>query len=173
MLTFRLNHPNVLAVEGVSLDEKKQLAYVISPWCSNGNLRQWINREADRDINRVNLEDVFRQLLLGIAYLHSLKIVHSDLKPENVVMEVKTTDATDLATSSSSSSSSSSSPPSTIRVTPRICDFGISRADSILATSSLPTAVVFGLTKLYAAPEVEADRRYTVNTMTKSINETN
>lgn len=31
---------------------------------------------------------IFKQIIVGVRYLHSLGIVHRDLKPENVMVEI-------------------------------------------------------------------------------------
>lgn len=83
LIAFNLDHPNILPVEGVIYDLKKQEVYVQTHWCAGGDLRTYLKAQADAK-RTVDLPNLFRQILTGIAYLQSQKIVHCDIKPENI-----------------------------------------------------------------------------------------
>lgn len=70
--------------------------------------------------NERNIAKVFKQILLGVKYLHSNGIVHRDLKMDNLLYS---------SVKSQSSSSSSSSQESPILV--KIADFGLSALASV------------------------------------------
>ncbi|KAF8632158.1 hypothetical protein AX17_004899 [Amanita inopinata Kibby_2008] len=75
-----LNHPNVLRFYGIDHKFSHTLA-LISPYCDNKDVSQYIkyNRNADRI-----------KLLVGVAaglkYLHEKKVVHGDIKSNNIVV---------------------------------------------------------------------------------------
>lgn len=79
----RLNHPNVVKIEAVFVDDDNgflQMAY----YC-NGDLSQFL-------ISQPNLKDAVKQsisrnLLCGLDYLHRMNIVHCDLKPQNIFID--------------------------------------------------------------------------------------
>ena len=68
----------------------------------------------------------------GLVHLHSLAIVHGDLKPANVLLD---NDGR-----------------------PRIADWGLSRVSQGFTCTSTP-ATIAGFTRGYAAPEVQAGQR--------------
>ncbi|KDQ14167.1 hypothetical protein BOTBODRAFT_32952 [Botryobasidium botryosum FD-172 SS1] len=76
-----LHHPNILPFIGsVTLDSK---LYLVSPWMSNGNAAEYINRHPD--VNRVA---ILLQVARGLRYLHARTppVVHGDIKAANVLI---------------------------------------------------------------------------------------
>lgn len=52
-------------------------------YCAGSTLKQWLNYP-DRTASRANRVSVFMQLLKGVASIHSSRILHRDLKPDNI-----------------------------------------------------------------------------------------
>ncbi|KAG8777304.1 hypothetical protein FRC12_000438 [Ceratobasidium sp. 428] len=75
----KCHHPNVLPL--ISLAEFRGGFTTISPWMDNGNVRDYVNKQPGAD--RFNL---CTQIACGLAYLHSVGIVHSDVKGDNVLV---------------------------------------------------------------------------------------
>ncbi|GAB1197071.1 hypothetical protein APSETT444_006355 [Aspergillus pseudonomiae] len=76
-----LHHPNI--VEVVSLCKyKRRLAFVME-YCPHGDLCDLINKKTLRHGDKKCL---FKQMLRGVAYMHSHGIAHHDIKPENMVL---------------------------------------------------------------------------------------
>ncbi|THU99670.1 kinase-like protein, partial [Dendrothele bispora CBS 962.96] len=85
ILWRQLDHPNVLPFLGLYfLDTTKQRVCLISPWMNNGNLRQFLRDSADSSIDRSRV--VVYDIACGLRYLHEKKIVHGDLKGENILI---------------------------------------------------------------------------------------
>ncbi|KAF9781369.1 kinase-like domain-containing protein [Thelephora terrestris] len=76
----RLSHPNVLPVLGIS-PELSPLC-IISEWMSDGNILEFT--WAHPKVNRLRL---LAEAANGLQYLHSANIVHSALKPTNIVID--------------------------------------------------------------------------------------
>ncbi|KAF8331647.1 kinase-like domain-containing protein [Cantharellus anzutake] len=94
---------------------------LVSNWCDGGDVTTFLKRSPQAD----------RQALIcgiacGLEYLHSKKVVHGDMKPDNVVMGDKST--------------------------PQLCDFGLSFITSD-KTTFLHASSMFA-TGRYLAPEV-------------------
>lgn len=80
----RLNHPNILPLYG-TCDEEMWLSeapVLVSPWMSNKSVDQYIaNNPATRRLPLV------RGVAAGLEYMHSMRIVHGDLKGPNVLID--------------------------------------------------------------------------------------
>ncbi|KAE8372094.1 kinase-like domain-containing protein [Aspergillus bertholletiae] len=76
-----LHHPNI--VEIVSLcKHKSRLAFVME-YCEHSDLLDLMDRNSLRCVDKKCL---FKQMLRGVAYMHSYGIAHHDTKPENMVL---------------------------------------------------------------------------------------
>lgn len=76
-----VNNPHVIVTFDVFEDDK-QVA-LVSEYMEGGELFDRII--ADKAFTEDKAKDVTRQILKGISHLHSLQIVHRDVKPENVL----------------------------------------------------------------------------------------
>ncbi|KAG8975430.1 hypothetical protein FRC05_005760 [Tulasnella sp. 425] len=76
-----LRHPNIAPLIGFTFSGE---VCVISPWFSNGNVGEYLQRNPDTDRLRL-----IRQVASGVAYLHNRKpvVVHGDLKHDNVLID--------------------------------------------------------------------------------------
>ncbi|KAG1052743.1 hypothetical protein G6F55_001860 [Rhizopus delemar] len=54
-------------------------------YCSGGDLYSWIKEDKLIELHDIN--NLFKQLLQGLAYLHSLGVAHRDIKPENLLIQ--------------------------------------------------------------------------------------
>jgi len=92
-VTWRhLRHPNVIPLLGAELDMQTPRFRLVSEWMDNGNINEFIKNHGQ--VNRVQLvsyhvcvcgdwRDRFPKLVdvaHGVEYLHSLSVVHGDLK---------------------------------------------------------------------------------------------
>lgn len=78
-LTARLDHPNILPIKNASYIDGH---FVIACHLGQGTL-------ADRLRRRLSLEKAFRyaeQVLAALAYAHSHRVLHCDVKPENILL---------------------------------------------------------------------------------------
>lgn len=73
-----LKHPFVVSIEAVFKDRPKaerewHKAYIQLPYYEGGTLREWV-QSSER--TPWELECVFRQIVQGLGYIHSQRIVH-------------------------------------------------------------------------------------------------
>eukprot|EP01125_Pyxidicula_operculata_P002913 TRINITY_DN1284_c1_g2_i2.p1 TRINITY_DN1284_c1_g2~~TRINITY_DN1284_c1_g2_i2.p1 ORF type:complete len:784 (-),score=226.12 TRINITY_DN1284_c1_g2_i2:89-2440(-) len=149
MFLSRLNHPNIIKLVGIVRDNKEQMSlvfrnagYDLSYYCSVGK---------SIGVSPLTLEEIkyiFHKIVRGVSYLHSLDIVHLDLKPTSILLNVddsgdtplsspntptltpKTPTITTTMISSPSSPSPSGGSPSTPRFKQpivKLASFGLSR----------------------------------------------
>ncbi|THU85509.1 kinase-like protein [Dendrothele bispora CBS 962.96] len=84
ILWRQFNHPNVLPFLGLYfLDLSKQRICLISPWMEMGNLRQYLDKHGEDPIDYFALAF---DIAYGLSYLHEKKVVHGDLKGDNILI---------------------------------------------------------------------------------------
>jgi translation initiation factor 2-alpha kinase 4 len=63
----------------------KTILYISMEYCEKRTLRDLIKRGLYKDNDEI--WRLFRQILEGLAHIHSLNVVHRDLKPENIFID--------------------------------------------------------------------------------------
>ncbi|KAK1223480.1 hypothetical protein PQX77_013638 [Marasmius sp. AFHP31] len=80
----QLRHPNLLPFLGMYyLDGARQQLCLVSPWMDRGNLARYLNSTPKECVDHQALA---YDVASGLAYLHSMSIVHGDLKGVNVLI---------------------------------------------------------------------------------------
>jgi serine/threonine protein kinase len=120
-----LRHPNI--VEFVEYHDQGDYLYIIMEYVRHGDLQLYLNKNGP--MGELQAKSMARQILGALSYLHRKKIVHRDIKPDNILI--------------------SDTEPFTVKIS----DFGLSKAvkhdETFLKT--------FCGTLLYCAPEVFPD----------------
>lgn len=129
----QINHENVVSMKKFTWDRNN--IYLILDYCPGGNLAEFIRSKGR--LSEFLVQHFAQQLVQGLAVLHSGNIVHSDLKPANILLSL---------------------PPvgSCRNVRLKIADFGFS---SILDSNESYTIGIKG-SPLYMAPEVLSAQPY-------------
>ena len=81
-----LGHPNVVYVVGYCREPAGVVTELVTLDGEPCSLRQWLSSPAGRRCDLDARLDLLRQLCDGMAFVHSRDLVHSDLKPSNVLM---------------------------------------------------------------------------------------
>jgi len=128
-ITLRLSHPNVIKLFGITYVKRKRLGIVMekAEHYSLDKLIGNIDHEKGRNI-ALGIVD-------GLEYVHSQKVIHRDIKPQNILLCGPMND-----------------------VIPKIADFGVSK---VIQTVSVMTHTRGIGQFLYMAPEVLSNSRYT------------
>ena len=82
-LLRHFNHPNIIKMRECL--DKDPFIYIALEYCSF-NMQELLNDQVEQRFN-VNIgRNFFRQMCSGVSYLHSLGIVHRDIKPQNLLI---------------------------------------------------------------------------------------
>jgi len=81
-----LEHPNIVEFKEAFV-EKKYLCLVMA-YCDSGDLKARIQRAAKRRklFKEQTIMDWFVQMALALNYMHARKILHRDIKPQNIFL---------------------------------------------------------------------------------------
>jgi calcium-dependent protein kinase len=76
-----LDHPNIIKLYDI-YDDQNDL-YVVTELCEGGDLLRFVN---SRKITEKIMRTVMVQLISAVKYMHNFKILHRDIKLENIVL---------------------------------------------------------------------------------------
>jgi len=85
-----LHHRNVIEIENFIYNDyykrnrKERHVYQVMEYCNGGDLFDVIQ---SGKLSQANILCFFRQLIEGLAYIHSMGVAHRDLKPENIMFK--------------------------------------------------------------------------------------
>ncbi|KAK1233933.1 Rho guanine nucleotide exchange factor [Marasmius sp. AFHP31] len=84
ILWQQLRHPNLLPFMGMYyLDETREQLCLVSPWMDRGNLVKYLKGTPPELVDHQTLA---YDVASGLAHLHSMNIIHGDLKGANVLV---------------------------------------------------------------------------------------
>lgn len=80
-----LDHPNIVSLREVIHDPSGDTAYLVIEFADFGSLASLL--EAGVRFDLAECRCIFRQIVEGVAFMHSRGLVHQDLKPANVLLK--------------------------------------------------------------------------------------
>jgi serine/threonine protein kinase len=85
-----LNHPNIIRVHDVGQTEDG-LVYFSMEYVDGCNLKEWVAecKKKDEDLPLAELCQIFAKVAKGLHYAHTQKIIHRDIKPDNIMLTEK------------------------------------------------------------------------------------
>ena len=78
-----VQHPNIMKL--IDVLESQRHLYIILEYEEKGELFDYL--VANKHFSEEMAMEIFRQIVMGVQYLHSLGICHRDLKPENILLD--------------------------------------------------------------------------------------
>ena len=90
-LTGQLQHPNIVPVYEIALDEQDEVFYTMKyvKGITLDDVLKGLRRGDEAMVKEYSLTallDIFQKICDGVAYAHSMGVVHRDLKPDNVMI---------------------------------------------------------------------------------------
>jgi len=86
----RLNHPNTVSIIDFG-QTNDDLLYLVMEYVRGKPLREIIRHELP--LTDARLVDIMHQILDGLEEAHEAKVIHADLKPENIIVEERRNNA--------------------------------------------------------------------------------
>lgn len=83
----KLNHPNILRSKLTFSDKLNY--YIVLEYCPGQSIREFLKKSENGYLNENYVRKILRDVIHGLVYLHSHKIVHNDLKLENFIIDSK------------------------------------------------------------------------------------
>jgi hypothetical protein len=86
MVIYRQRHPAIVEIKALFQGSGNESSfYMQMPWYENGSLDKWVAGENGPDWQKVR--SVLLDTLLGLVHLHDNGVIHSDVKPANVLVD--------------------------------------------------------------------------------------
>jgi serine/threonine-protein kinase len=126
----QLSHPNIVPI--YTVDEQEQLVFFVMAYINGDNLAKRLHERGVLTIDETR--KILREVADALAYAHERGVVHRDIKPDNILLDVQSG-------------------------RPMVTDFGIARAMDSEGDSRLTaTGMAIG-TPAYMSPEQAAGER--------------
>lgn len=134
-----LNHPNLVSVYEAA--EYEGIPYIASEYCDGLTLAEFI-ASPDKQLSPLNAAHLIHEIAKAVQHAHSRGILHRDIKPRNVLLEVDSEGSVICEDGSS--------------YTPKLADFGLAKSivsdENANDRDATRTGMLLG-TPAYMSPE--------------------
>ncbi|CAH3161385.1 unnamed protein product [Porites lobata] len=87
----QLKHPHVVSFQESFFDPSEETLFIVQDFCDGGTLHDKIvsARESNSPFSEKQIMQWFVQMAMALQHIHSKKVLHRDLKPQNVFLTKK------------------------------------------------------------------------------------
>ena len=85
-LLARLQHPNIVTLFESFIDRTSQKLAIVMEYANGGDLEAYLKKRRGRPFPESEVLQIFVQMCLAIKHIHDRKILHRDLKCQNVFL---------------------------------------------------------------------------------------
>ena len=83
----KLDHPNIIKFREVFISKKPRFSLnIVTDFADGGDLQRKIKAQKGKYFSETHILDWFTQICLALKHLHDKKILHRDLKSQNIFM---------------------------------------------------------------------------------------
>jgi NIMA (never in mitosis gene a)-related kinase len=79
-----LDHPNIVRLKDSF--QEKGILHILMEYVDGGDLAQMIKQRNSKPFSEEEIMNIFIQIILALQYIHEKKIVHRDIKPQNIFL---------------------------------------------------------------------------------------
>ncbi|XP_014858173.1 PREDICTED: serine/threonine-protein kinase Nek5 isoform X2 [Poecilia mexicana] len=83
-LLSQMKHPNIVSF--ITTFQEKGSLYIVMEYCDGGDLLKKINMQRGIPFSEAQIVDWFIQICLGLKHIHDRKILHRDIKSQNIFL---------------------------------------------------------------------------------------
>lgn len=80
-----LNHPMIIKLFEVY--ENKDFVFIVTEFYNGKSLMDRIEKTGTKHMSLVDCLEITKRILVALEYLHAMKIIHRDIKPDNIVFK--------------------------------------------------------------------------------------
>jgi len=83
----KLKHKNIIQIKGY--ENTKNNTYIALEYCNGGNLHEYqkfYQKTTKTTLNELYIQKIMKQITAGLEYMHLNKIIHRDIKLENILI---------------------------------------------------------------------------------------
>ncbi|XP_035994803.1 serine/threonine-protein kinase Nek5 isoform X1 [Fundulus heteroclitus] len=84
ILLSQMKHPNIVSF--IATFQEKGGLYIVMEYCDGGDLLKKINTQRGIPFSEEQIVDWFVQICLGLKHIHDRKVLHRDIKSQNIFL---------------------------------------------------------------------------------------
>lgn len=85
-LLGKMKHPNIIELYESFVDNRSQRLAIVMEFANGGDLEAYLKSRHGRLLNEAEVLQMFVQMCLGLKHIHDRKILHRDLKCQNIFL---------------------------------------------------------------------------------------